>query len=108
MRAVHERMEKTPAKVRLLCYAADHGEDVFGRRFHNAASFTYDMARIPMFIQFSPAYAEKYAASVNMLRERRTTPFTLDLFYNAMLSLMAVYSVENDSQYDILSPNYAI
>lgn len=108
LRAVHERMEKTPAKVRLLCYAADHGEDVFGRRFHNAASFTYDMARIPMFIQFSPAYAEKYAVSVNMLRERRTAPFTLDLFYNAMLSLMAVHSVENDSQYDILSPNYAI
>lgn len=108
LQAVSDRLEKTPARIRMLCYASDHGEDVYGRGFHNSGAFTYDMARIPMFVRVSPSYIEKYAATADKLRRRTEDPFTLDLLYNVMISLMGIRTPEAEERYDPLSSSYEI
>lgn len=108
LKSIYERTEKFPAPVKAFLAFSDHGEDVYGRSFHNSAMFTYEMTHIPMFALLSPEYQKRYPATVSALRTHAGRVFTLDLLFNMAAGLMNIKTPVNDRAYDITSPEYIL
>ena len=90
-----------------LLYFADHGEAVERELGHNPDRFVFEMAYIPMYMFFSPAYSKANEKTMRVLRAAQTHFFTNDLIFNTMLGIMdirneAFYEAEND----LASPSY--
>lgn len=61
-----------------------------------------------MMLWVSDAYAARYPAVLQRLRARQNNVFTLDLLFNAFLSLAGVSAPVNQPQYDFTSPEYML
>ena len=90
-----------------LLYFSDHGESVEQERGHNPDRFVFEMAYIPMYMYFSPAYISANEKTFRVLQAAQTQYFTNDLIFNTMLGIMdirneAFYEAEND----LASPAY--
>lgn len=90
-----------------LLYFSDHGESVEQERGHNPDRFVFEMAYIPMYMYFSPAYISAKEKTFRVLQAAQTQYFTNDLIFNTMLGIMdirneAFYEAEND----LASPAY--
>ena len=84
-----------------LLYFSDHGEAVVQNLGHAPGNFVFDMAYIPLYMYFSPAYVRENEKTLQTLRAAQTHYFTNDLIFNAMLGVMdirndAFYEAEND------------
>lgn len=62
---LYNKIQAASPQVKAFLYFSDHAEDVYGRKFHNAGAFTYEMTRIPMFILFSEQFKTTYPILVN-------------------------------------------
>lgn len=90
-----------------IIYFADHGEEPV-KLGHNWGSFVACMAKIPMYMIFSPTFQERYGDRYTTLQEHRDEYFTNDLIYNTVLGIMGLqeagsYEPGNDisnRQYD--------
>lgn len=89
-------------------YFSDHGEDVYGKKFHNASQFTYPMVRIPLVTAFSSKWIDEHPDKYRTLTRNRDKIFTLDLFYEAMLSIMGIDGLTVDPGFDIGDPAYRL
>ena len=90
-----------------LLYFSDHGESVEQERGHNPDRFVFEMAYIPMYMYFSPAYISANEKTFRVLQASQAQYFTNDLIFNTMLGIMdirneAFYEAEND----LASPAY--
>lgn len=90
-----------------LLYFADHSESVEQELGHNPDKFVFEMAYIPLYMYFSPAYIKGNEKTFQTLRAAQTHYFTNDLIFNTMLGIMdirneAFYEAEND----LASPAY--
>ena len=90
-----------------LLYFSDHGESVEQERGHNPDRFVFEMAYIPLYMYFSPAYINANEKTFKVLQTAQTQYFTNDLIFNTMLGIMdirneAFYEAEND----LASPAY--
>ena len=90
-----------------LLYFSDHGESVEQERGHNPDRFVFEMAYIPMYMYFSPAYISANEKTFRVLQAAQAQYFTNDLIFNTMLGIMdirneAFYEAEND----LASPAY--
>lgn len=90
-----------------LLYFSDHGESVEQERGHNPDRFVFEMAYIPLYMYFSPAYINANEKTFKVLQAAQTQYFTNDLIFNTMLGIMdirneAFYEAEND----LASPAY--
>jgi heptose-I-phosphate ethanolaminephosphotransferase len=92
----------------IFVYFSDHGEDVFGRKFHNAAEFTYPMARVPLILSFSDKWIKQNSSKADLLKRRVNNVFTLDMIYNTFVGLADIQDYKYNSEYDIGSLNYKI
>ena len=104
-----EGLFKSANKVRNLAsftYIADHGEDVFGRRFHNADNFSYPMTRVPFVSFFSDKWVKRNQEKAKSLKTNLNKVITTDLFFNYMLSLLNITFPRAESFHDILSSKY--
>ena len=68
---------------------------------HNPDTFVFEMAYIPMYMYFSPAYIKENEKTFRTLQAAQTHYFTNDLIFNTMLGIMdirnaAFYEAEND------------
>ena len=84
-----------------LLYFSDHGESVEQEKSHNPDTFVFEMAYIPMYMYFSPAYIKENEKTFRTLQAAQTHYFTNDLIFNTMLGIMdirnaAFYEAEND------------
>ena len=100
MKNILETVE-TWSGFKSLVYFSDHGEGIDSGKEHNSGSFVFDMACIPMYMYFSPAYQRESAEAFRTLRAAQTHYFTNDLIFNTMLGIMdirndAFYEAEND------------
>lgn len=100
--------DKYASPTRALMFVSDHGEDVFGRRFHNASNFSYPMARIPMILNFSDEWAKRYRPRSEELRNNRDRIFTLDLLFDTLIGIAEVETEYRNPKFDLGSPDYAI
>ncbi|MDR2457308.1 MAG: phosphoethanolamine transferase [Clostridiales Family XIII bacterium] len=105
---LYNKFQSALPKVKAFLYFSDHGEDVYGRKFHNAGKFTYEMTRIPMFILYSQQFKASYPALVSSLEISKNKIFTLDLFSNFGLSLMGIETSLNERQYNLTDSSYCI
>lgn len=100
--------DKYASPTRALLFVSDHGEDVFGRRFHNASNFSYPMARIPMVFNFSDGWAKRYQPRGEELRHNRDRIFTLDLLFDTLIGIAGLETEYRNPKFDLGSPDYAI
>lgn len=89
-------------------YVPDHGEDVYGRKFHDSTQFTWDMVHVPFVMLFSDEWMQKNEGRFSLLQQNRERPLTTDLLYNYMLGIMGVQSNTQEEQYDIGADGYDI
>jgi len=105
---IHSKVVKLADRPIFLLYFGDHGEDVLSGVGHNFTLFTWTMARIPMFLWFSPAYQDKYPHKVISARANRNKIFTGDLIYDFYLGLADIKSESYLEEYDISSEKYCL
>ena len=90
-----------------MLYCPDHGEDPWRKMGHNSAAFTWDMAKIPLWMIFSPAYIASHPDVVANLRAHRDAPFTNDLLFDTVLGLLGIVANEYyNSGNDLSSGGY--
>ena len=100
MQQLADKVSRWPEFQGLL-YFSDHGESVEQDKAHNPDTFVFEMAYIPMYMYFSPAYIKENEKTFRTLRAAQTHYFTNDLIFNTMLGIMdirggAFYEAEND------------
>lgn len=89
-----------------VMYFSDHGEQVAARPGHNADEFDFTMVRVPFWIYTSDRYALIHPQTEALMKERKGTPFTNDMIYNALMGLMGIKAAHYDGESDILSGDY--
>lgn len=89
-----------------LMYIADHGEDVFGGRSHNADLFTFPMSEVPMFFWANAAWKAQHSDLWENLQQNQHKVFTNDLFYETAAGLMGISSDTLEPKYDASSAAY--
>jgi len=105
---IYQAISQKVGNISAFIYMPDHGEDVYGKKFHNAAIFTYEMARVPVFMVFSNKYKEKYNGKFEQLKRNKSSVFTTDLFFDLCLGLMNIKSNIYLPKYDVSSDKYSI
>lgn len=89
-----------------LVYYSDHGEALIYQSFndisednaaqpagrHNVAQFSYAMTRIPLYLEISDNYRQRYPEAAAALKANQEKIFTNDALYDFMLDLMQVKS----------------
>lgn len=105
---IYNKIQAISAPVKTMLFFSDHGEDVYGEKFHNASLFTFDMARIPMFVWFSEEYQKRYPHIKPQLSAHANHIFTLDTLYDTLLGILGITTPHTQTKYDLSSPQYAI
>lgn len=105
LQELYKLIEKRP-DFQAMLYYSDHGEQIIYSSFadakdadpnspagrHNVAQFNFAMTRIPLIINLSNSYVQKYPQSFNALKEHQNEIFTNDNLYDLLLDLMQVKS----------------
>ena len=99
---------KVIPEFRALVYCSDHGE--IPGVGHDTNNYDEKMTHIPFYMIFNPKYIEDNKLLVNKLKRAQDFPFTNDLIFNTMLSLMNirlkdVYEEQNDLGADSYDSN---
>lgn len=92
--------------LQAMVYCSDHGEDMVG--FHGAGTFTWAMARVPMWIYLSPEYIAQNPGADAALRANLNKPFTNDLIFDTVCGILKAPNNHYEAQYDLLSPDYSL
>jgi len=108
LKKIFELTARKNSFVDSFIYLADHGEDVFGEKFHNSADFSYPMVRIPFVMYFSDRYKERFKDDFHIMNSRKNNIFTTDLLYNTMLDIFKIESENFENGYSLLDANYKI
>lgn len=100
LKQIYELATKLP-RFQGMLYFSDHGEDPVRGLGHNSAKFTWDMAKIPVWMIFSDDYIASHARIIANLRAHHDKPFTNDLIFDTVLGLLGLtdneyYSSGND------------
>ena len=105
---IYDGLQGRIGEVNAMVYVSDHGQDVFGEKFHNASLFTYAMVRIPLIVSVSPAWRARYPERCRVLSDRRESIFTLDLLFDTMLGLADIQTSLRDPKFDLGAVEYGI
>ncbi len=90
-------------------YVSDHGEDPDNGLTHESSKFTYSMSYIPFIAGFSDKYVHKNQHFVNTIKNNANKPWTSDLLYNFMVSVLNIKGAPNiNVRLDISSTEYNI
>ena len=108
LKEIYELVHEKVSGPKLFMYFSDHGEDIYAERYHNAAKFSWPMARIPFAVHFSEEYAERYPNKINRLKNRKDNIFTLDLLYDLLIGLAAIETPQYDKSVDLSNPDYRL
>jgi len=107
MKEVVELLKTQGNKVAML-YFSDHGENVFGRKSHNAVRFEYDMAEIPLMLWANKAWQTGYPVKWKSLQANLGKVFTNDHIFDSVLGLNDIKTsyaqVDNDLSSEQYSP----
>jgi heptose-I-phosphate ethanolaminephosphotransferase len=73
-----------------MIYFSDHADDVDAGLGHDASRFTFDMARIPLYMYFSDNYIQKYPHTMAILKKHTSAYFTNDLIFDTLINIMQI------------------
>lgn len=106
MKDVVELLKVQDNKVAML-YFSDHGENVFGRKSHNAARFEYDMAEIPLMLWANKAWQIAYQEKWRNLKANLGNVFTNDHIFDSVLGLNGIETIYAQAHNDLSSDKYS-
>lgn len=89
-------------------YMPDHGEDVYGQKFHDSSQFTWEMVRVPFMMMVSDKWKQQYSGRFQLMQAHKDLPLTTDCLFNYMLGMMDIQSNIYEKQFDISSDSYDI
>ena len=97
---IYDYVRKLP-NFQAMIYFSDHGEDVVNELGHDSNTFTWEMAKIPLVVFMSDEYIKANPEKVQILKQNYNNPFTNDLIFNLVSSLMGIkldgmYEKNND------------
>lgn len=87
-----------------MMYCSDHGEDM--KYGHSAASFTFPMVRIPLWIYLSETYRNQYPDMASTLASHESSVFTNDLMFDTISGLLQAPNNYYNAKYDLSSSAY--
>jgi len=103
---IFEMTAETYSWVDSFTYLSDHGEDVFGEKFHNSADFSYGMVRVPLVFYFSDRY--KKEVPLDGLLKNKERIFTTDLMYNTLLDILRIKDLDTEAGYSLMNEDYRL
>lgn len=89
-------------------YFSDHGEDVYGQKFHNSADFSFPMTHVPLVMYFSNRYIEENRSLFQTLEAHKKSLFTTDLLFNTFLDILSFSSPSFEKHYSLAKDDYGI
>ena len=90
--------------VASFIYCSDHGTDP--KTVRDPDDGDYDNLRIPLFIYLSPNYRSANPSIARELEKNKSKPFSNDLLYNLLCSILNIESDYFDECESIASPKY--
>ena len=81
---------------------------MFDKKLHNAAQFTYPMARIPLVLNFSSKWEGQNTIAIKQLKEKVNNVFSLDLMFETFLGLADVQGFKYNQEYNFGHSSYKI
>ena len=107
LQKIYEKVKVLP-NFQGMIYLSDHGDDAYHNLGHNVASFTWDMAKIPLWMIFSNDYVKTHKSVYDCLVEHKFTPFSNDLLFDSVLGIIGGHDSEfYNSKNDISSQSYS-
>lgn len=106
VKAIYEWAKKQPNFMSLV-YVADHSEGVDRGVFHDSSQFDWDLTEIPFWMIFSDKYAKEHPSIVGNLKKNLERPFTNDMLFDTMSSVLGIESKFKDEKNDISSESYS-
>ena len=90
-----------------MVYLSDHGEDPDNGIMHEASKFTWQMARIPMFMFFSDSFVNEENNMFVAIVKNKNKFWTNDLLYNLLVNIMHIKnSPFNEPKWNLASEEY--
>ena len=106
MKELYENVNQH-SNFRAMIYFSDHGEDVEDNLGHNSGNFKPVMAKIPLYMIFSPTYIRDMGGRYRQLEKAKGYMFTNDLIYNTLLGIMGIHYRGHDEPWnDLTNSNY--
>ena len=93
IKKVYETLKENEQKTHRtfsMIYFSDHADDVDAGLGHDASRFTFDMARIPLYMYFSDNYIQKYPHTMAILKKHTSAYFTNDLIFDTLINIMQI------------------
>ena len=94
---IYEKVKKIPY-FQAMIYCADHADAVDQNLAHDASRFVWPMTEVPMYAIFSDSFINRNKVLTDNLRMSKTKPFTNDLLYNLLMSILGI---QNNTNYEI-------
>ena len=91
-----------------LVYMSDHADDIISGLGHNAATFTYEMAQIPLIAWFSYAYKERYPNKYHTFADHSNLLFSNDFLYDTLIGMFDINTTKYNPVYDLTSTKYML
>ncbi len=103
---IYEWAKKQPNFMSLI-YVADHSEGVDRGVGHDSNQFDWDLTEIPFWMIFSDKYAKEHPFIVRNLKKNADRPFTNDMLFDTMSSVLGIESNFKDDKNDISTESYS-
>jgi len=103
-----ELKKSNPKKASALLYVSDHADDVFGRKAHNSAQFTFNMTQTPMIAWFNNKYKNLYSSKHDHLLKNKDKLFSNDLLFDTLIGFFDINTQHYDPKYDLTSYKYTL
>lgn len=95
-------------KVSGVWYVADHADDVWEMRGHNADFFSYSMTQLPMVVWLSDKYKHLYPDISQAIRANQDKLYSNGFLYDSLIGWMGIHSDHYDKSYDITRSDYLL
>lgn len=105
---IYELISARVEDLSAFVYFSDHGQDVFGRKNHNASIFGFEMARIPMVTLVSDKWKTRYKEAFEKMRLHKDSPYTTDCLYDYLLGLSGIKTDEYEADKDLTETGYGL
>ena len=106
VKGIYEWAKRQPNFMSLI-YVSDHSEGVDRGVSHDSSQFDWDLTEIPFWMIFSNKYVEEHPVIVKNLKRNEDKPFTNDMLFDTMSSVLGIASNYKDDKNDISSDSYS-
>lgn len=107
LKRIYTQVKQYPNFMGFIFFS-DHGEEPKGNLAHESSKFTFNMAKIPLVMNFSSRFIENNPHIFEVLRLHKDNYWTNDLLYNMLISVMGIKGAPViEPQFDLTNSQYS-